>query len=122
MRHSVLFLCLIFWGNAAGADLPPVGEQMRVIELQQQADEKGQWLGVTHTLYFNKLVFDQVVDVQHQQALEELVAPYRGHFLKPAQVDHLCEMIKHYIKEEGYSFDGFFCEAKEGILKVDMNL
>ena len=118
MRHIIPFLCFIFCAGAVSAAVPPVGQQMRAVELQRQADESGHWLETANVLYFKTVVVDQIVDPAQKAELDKIADPYRERFLKPGQADHLCGLVKEFLKQGGFSLDVFLCTIKGGTLKV----
>jgi hypothetical protein len=121
MRWIMLSCCFIFCAGVARAAAVPVGEQMRSVELQGQSDESGRWIQTASILYFNRVIADQVVDLKQRDSLKKIAAPFKGRFLKPAQADHLCRLIKDFLKEQGYRLDKFSCKVNSGILRVEFN-
>jgi hypothetical protein len=121
MRPIFLSLCFILCAGTVNAAVPPVGEQMRAVELQRQAEESGRWLEKANVIYFKTVAADQIVDPDKKAALDKIADPYRERFLNPKQADHLCGLIKEFLKSDGYSLDGFFCSVKGGVLKVKVS-
>ena len=93
MHYIFVLLCFLFSPGIVHASVPTVGEQMRSVELQRQADESGRWLQAANVIYFKALEAEQVTDPERLAQLEKIADPYRDRFLNPRQADRLCVLI-----------------------------
>ena len=118
MRWMLIFFILFMFPGSPLAAVPPVAEQMRSIELERQAQDRGHSVGLGRSIYFDKVNMAMPVDDRTRIEIEKLADRYKKRFLSPKRADRLCQQAKELLIKDAQALSFISCTIENSTFSI----
>lgn len=118
MRWALIFSILFMFPGSSLAAVAPVAEQMRSIELERQARERGHSVELGRPIYFDKVNMAMPVDDRTRTEIEKLADRYKKRFLSPERADRLCHQAKELLIKDTQALSFISCTIENSTFSL----
>ena len=119
MRLSIILVLLLLFPAILRAELAPVGQEMRSVEIGRQAEEQGRSLTQARSGYFDKVQILIPVDDQVRLEVEKLADRYKKRYLGPKREERLCQQAKGLLISDPQALNLLSCRIEDSILTIE---